>query len=209
MKGSKEREMKKNAVGTICCCFFLATPAICFGFGGNLWYGSANAGVALATDSDLKVTGFPTVTIEYDTGYTVGGAIGYMMESFRIEGEVSYQANDVDKVDGLSLDPLSAEASALTFLANGYWHFLAGSSFVPYITAGIGATNIQFEMTGEPDEDDTVWAYQLGVGVLFKLRETLALDCKYRYLGASNAEFTDAEIEVASNNITIGLVMAF
>jgi opacity protein-like surface antigen len=208
MKGNKEGEMKKNAIGIICC-FFFAIPAICVGTERNGWYGSANAGSALATDSDLKVTGFPTVTIEYDTGYTVGGAVGYMMGSFRIEGEVSYQANDVDKVDGLSLDPLSAEASALAFLVNGYWDFFIGSSFIPYITAGIGVTNIQFEMTGEPDEDDTVLGYQLGVGVLFKLRENLALDCRYRYLGAANAEFTDAEIEVASNNITIGLVLTF
>jgi opacity protein-like surface antigen len=197
--------MKKKALLVVVVSLFVASPVM----GGNVWYGSVNAGSALMTDSDLKVTGVPTVKIEYDTGYTVGGAVGYMMDSFRIEGEVSYQANDVDKVDGLSLDPLSAEASALTFLANGYWHFLAGSRFVPYVTAGIGVTNIQFEMTDELDEDDTVWAYQLGVGVWFKLSETLALDCRYRYMGAANAEFTDAEIEMASNNITIGLALAF
>ena len=201
--------MKKDAIGTICCCLFLAIPALCFGAGGNTWYGSANAGVAIATDSDLKVTGSPTVKMEYDTGYTVGGAVGYMLERFRIEGEISYQANDVDKIDGLSLDPLSAEAIALTLLVNGYWHFYTGSGFIPYITAGLGATNIQFEMTNEPDEDDTVFAYQLGLGVWFRLSETVALDCRYRYQGAADAEFTDAEIGVASNNITIGLVVAF
>ena len=201
--------MKKDAISIFCCCLFLAIPALCSGSGGNVWYGSANAGAAIATDSDLKVTGSPTVTIEYDSGYTVGGAIGYMLKRFRIEGEVSYQANDVDKIDGLSLDPLSAEASALILLVNGYWHFYTGSRFIPYITAGLGTTNIQFEMTDEPDEDDTVFAYQLGLGVWFRLSETIALDCRYRYQGAADAEFTDAEIEVASNNITIGLVVAF
>ena len=198
--------MGKNVIVIISCCFFIAIPSVCFG---ALWYGSANAGVALATDSDLTVTGFPTVKIEYDSGYTFGGAVGYMMENFRIEGELSYQANDVDKVENVSLSPLSAETSALTFLVNGYWDFHASSGFTPYITAGIGATNIQFEMTDEPDEDDTVFGYQFGVGVWLKLSETMALDCRYRYLGASNAEFTDAEVEVASNNFTIGLAVAF
>jgi opacity protein-like surface antigen len=205
--------MKKNAIGIICCCFFFAVPAVCLGATG--WYGGVKAGVAMASDSDLKITGLPTVQIKYDTGYTVGGAIGYIMEKFRLEGELSYQANDVDSIAGVSLDLLgeSAEVTALTFLANGYWDFDAGGGFTPYLTAGIGATKVELEVTGGGSEDDTVFAYQLGVGVGFALSETVLLDLGYRYLGAADAEFTDgsdkAEVEIGSHNFLFGLRFVF
>ena len=204
--------MKKIVFGLIGC-FFLALPAVSLGATG--WYGGVKAGVAMATDSDITITGLPTVEIEYDTGFTVGGAIGYIMENFRLEGEISYQASDVDSIAGVSLDLLgvSAEVSALTFLANGYWDFVTESGFTPYLTAGIGATKVELEMTGEPSEDDTVFAYQLGAGVGFALSETVELDFGYRYLGATDAEFTDgidkAEVTIGSHNLLVGLRFAF
>ena len=194
-------------------CTLLALPAVSLGATG--WYGGVKAGVAIAADSDLSVTGLPTLQIEYDAGYTISGAIGYIMEKFRLEGELSYQANDVDSLGGVSLDLLgeSVEVTALTFLANGYWDFDNGSGFTPYLTTGIGMTKVELEATGEPSEDDTVFAYQFGVGVGLSLSETVLLDVGYRYLGAADAEFTDgsdkAEVEIGSHNITIGIRWAF
>ena len=87
------------------------------------------------------------------------------------------------------------------------------TSSPPYITAGIGAARVEFEMTDSPDYDDTVFAYQVGIGAGFAVSETVTLDCRYRYLGAEDAEFSyqlgDLEVEMASHNITLGLRMAF
>ncbi|MBW2483983.1 MAG: porin family protein [Deltaproteobacteria bacterium] len=208
--------MKKIIFGLIGC-LFLAMPAISLGETGM--YGSFNAGFAMPVDGDMTLPGTGSVELEYDTSFTVGGAIGYMVENYRLEGEVAYQNNEVDSIEGFSL-PLdlgigilnSMEVSVLTFLANGYYDFDTGSAFTPLITAGLGFARIEGEMTVDGlsgDEDDTVFAYQLGVGAGYAVSETVSLDCKYRYLGTADPDFDGVEIEVASHNITVGIRVAF
>ncbi|NOQ65946.1 MAG: outer membrane beta-barrel protein, partial [Desulfobacterales bacterium] len=163
--------------------------------------------------------------LEYDTSFTVGGAIGYRLgESgdYRVEGEVAYQNNEVDRIDNNSLpyNPgggviSSMEASMLTFLLNGYIDFNYGSAFSWFVTAGVGFARIDGEMTVNgvtDDEDDTVFAYQVGVGTGYAVTETVTLDCKYRYLGTAedfNIEGGDVEVASPSHSITAGIRVAF
>ena len=171
--------MNRRVFTILCCCFFLALPAISLGTTGM--YGSFNAGVALPADGDLSVD-MIALEMAYDTTSTVGGAIGYMAENFRFEGEVAYQNNEVDGIGGLTLpividgDRLSSmEVSVLTFLLNGYMDFDTGAEITPFITAGFGVASIEGEMTVnglKGDEDDTVFAYQLGVGAGFAVAHT-------------------------------------
>jgi opacity protein-like surface antigen len=51
------------------------------------------------------------------------------------------------------------------------------------------------------DEDDTVFAYQFGVGAGYAVTETVTLDCKYRYLRT--------EVASPSHNIIAGIRVAF
>jgi opacity protein-like surface antigen len=210
--------MKKNILGLASGCLLLALPALSFAASGM--YGSINTGAAMAADSDVSwVTDGQSETEiwEHDAGYTVGGALGYMIDKYRVEGEVSYQENDVDSVDGISVTPLSIETNALSFLVNGYLDFATGGVMTPYITAGIGASRIEADIMGVFKFDDTVFGYQLGVGVGFAMSENVTLDFRYRYLGAENAQFNfnvdglsgSSEIDIASHNITAGLTMAF
>lgn len=201
--------MKRIVFGLICC-FFLALPAVSFGTTGL--YGSMNAGVTLATDSDVTFSdGSPTEELEFDAGYTVGGALGYMVENWRIDGEISFQENDIDSVSGFPAAS-GQDVSLLTFLANGYLDFAMENAITPYLTAGIGASKVEVNGAGGSD-DDTVFAYQLGAGVGLAVNETVTWDFRYRYLGTADPEFTDsgitAEAEVASHNFTVGLRMAF
>ncbi|MGB6290737.1 MAG: outer membrane beta-barrel protein [Desulfobulbales bacterium] len=207
--------MKKNVFGLIGC-FFLLLPAVCLGATG--WYGSVNAGIAMPADGDITSPGDGSVEAEYEAGYSIGGAVGSMMDNYRIEGEISYQANDVDSLEGIDIGllGLSMDTSILAFLFNGYWDFNNDSAFTPYITGGIGFANVSGEITDGADSydgDDTVFAYQLGFGAGFAVSETVTLDCRYRYLGTADAEITSAgeklEIEVASHNITAGIRWAF
>jgi opacity protein-like surface antigen len=213
-----EEEMKKNIVGSVCGFFLLVIPV--FSLAASGLYGSVNAGVSMATDSDVSWVedgSSGTETWEYDSGYIVSGAVGYMIEKYRVEGEVIYQANDVDTVDGLSISPIAIDTNALSFLVSGYLDFDTGSIMTPYITAGIGASRVEADIMGLLKFDDTVLGYQLGVGVGFAMSETVSLDFRYRYLGAAEAEFNynvegstgRSELDIASHNITAGLTMAF
>ena len=202
--------MKKRILGIVCCGFFLALPAVCLGANGL--YGSIHGGLALATDSDVTFSdGSATEELEFDGGYTFGGAIGYIVENVRSEGEVSYQVNDVDSVDGLPAAS-GQDISALTFLANGYYDFTNDSPMSFYLTAGIGASKVEVDGT-EGSDDDTVFAYQLGAGVGYAASETVTWDFRYRYLGTADPEFGEAgdtaEAEVGSHNFTVGVRFAF
>ena len=68
--------MKKRVLGIICCCFFLALPALCLGAGSG-WYGSINAGVGFLSDSDVDVDGVfdGTIRIATNDPYSQGREI--------------------------------------------------------------------------------------------------------------------------------------
>ena len=213
--------MKKLAVSLVIC-FFLVLPTISFGASGM--YGSFNAGVAKPADGNMTISGVGSAELEYDTSFTVAGAIGYKLGEtgdYRVEGEVAYQNNEVDRVDSISLpvsiggDTLSSmEVSMLTFLLNGYIDFNYGSAFSWFVTAGAGFARIDGEMTVDSvnyDEDDTVFAYQFGVGAGYAVTETVTLDCKYRYLRTQDFNIEGGDIEVASpsHSITVGIRVAF
>ena len=213
--------MKKFAVSVVIY-FFLVLPT--FSFGASGMFGSFNAGVAKPADGNMTKSGVGSVELEYDTSFTVGGAIGYRLGEtgdYRVEGEVAYQNNEVDRVDGISLpasigvDTLSSmEASMLTFLLNGYIDFNYGSAFSWFVTGGLGFARYDGEMTVNgvtDDEDDTVFAYQLGVGTGYAVTETVTLDCKYRYLRTEDFNIEGGYVEVASpsHSITLGIRVAF
>ncbi len=214
--------MKKLAVSLVIC-FFLVLPTISFGASGM--YGSFNAGVAKPADGNMTKSGMGSVELEYDTSFTVGGAIGYRLGEtgdYRVEGEVAYQNNEVDRIANNSLPAdlgggvilSSMETSMLTFLLNGYIDFNYGSAFSWFFTGGFGFARIDGEMTVDgvtDDEDDTVFAYQLGVGTGYAVTETVTLDCKYRYLrtGDFNIEGGDVEVASPSHNIIAGIRVAF
>ena len=213
--------MKKFAVCAVIC-FFLVLPTISFGASGM--YGSFNAGLAQPADGNMTISGVGSAELEYDTSFTVGGAIGYRLgESgdYRVEGEVAYQNNEVDRIGNNSLpfDPgggviSSMEFSMLTFLLNGYIDFNYGSAFSWFFTGGFGFARIDGEMTVNgvtDDEDDTVFAYQLGVGAGYAVTETVTLDCKYRYLRTEDFNIEGGDVEVASpsHSITAGIRVAF
>ena len=207
--------MKKIVFGLIGC-FFLALPAVCLGATG--WYGGVNAGLAIVPDGDLDLSipglGSGTAELSYDSGFTVGGAAGYMMEKFRFEGEVSYQTNDIDSLSAVGESiSVNGDVSALTFLANGYFDFATGGPLTPYITAGIGYSNVEIDIEGESD-DDNLFTYHLGVGVGYAMSEQVTLDLRYRYLGFEDYEYSESGVgslsaEVSSHNITAGLRFAF
>ena len=61
----------------------------------------------------------------------------------------------------------------------------------------------------EHDQDDTVFAWQLGVGVGYELTKAMSLDVGYRYLGSSDFEYGSTNIELGSHNVTAGVRYTF
>jgi len=209
--------MKKNLLIIFLCVltFFFSAPV----YSAEGFYVSGNLGFAMASDSDLTDSTVPGVTVntEFDTGLTFGAALGYNFSRFRAEGEISYQKNDVDKISaqGVFLDA-TGDAIALSFLINGYYDFKNNSAFTPYISAGLGFAQIEFNnlnisglgFSGSGDED-TVFAYQIGIGVGYAVTEKVTIDVKYRYFSTEDSEYDTTEAEFDSNNFLFGVRVNF
>jgi opacity protein-like surface antigen len=209
--------MKKNLLITFCCVLVLFFSSAVYSAEG--FYVSGNLGFAMASDSDLTDSTVPGITVntEFDTELALGAALGYDFSKFRVEGELSYQKNDVDKIgeQGVYFDA-TGDASALSFLINGYYDLVNLSGFTPFISAGLGFAQVEFNsldisgvgFAGSNDED-TVFAYQLGIGIGYAVTEKVTIDVKYRYFGTEDSKYDTTEAEFASNNFLFGVRFYF
>jgi len=172
-------------------------------------YVSANLGLAMPTDADAKESSGPVQNISYDTGWTLGAALGYNFGNTRLEGEVAYQKADEDKATflGVTLDSTWG-ISTLSFLVNGYYDFTNSSAFTPYLSAGLGFAKVKWAGDGD-SVNDTVFAYQVGAGVGYALSKNVTLDAKYRYFATADAKFDTVKMDFASHNLLFGVRVNF
>jgi opacity protein-like surface antigen len=198
------------------------------------WYVGGYIGPVLLNDSELAAlseadiediigedlaegtTG--SVDVEYETGFSLNVAPGYDFGDFRLELELAYQINDIDKVSASVTIPdvgsatygekVNGDVTSLTILFNGYYDFLEGSAFRPYITAGVGQARVDVQVEGDSG-DDSALAYQIGVGVSYEMSENVALDFRYRYFATADVDFYGLEIENTGHSVLFGVRYSF
>lgn len=209
--------MKKNLLIISVCvlAFFFSSPA----YSAEGPYVSGNIGFAMLSDSDVTDSTIPGITIdmEYDTGLALGAALGYNFGNTRLEGEISYQKNDFEKASLFGVDvDLTGDVTSLSLLMNGYYDFVNNSAVTPYLSAGLGFAEVEVNDLNVPgsglpnsNDDDTVFAYQVGVGVGYAVNEKVTIDVKYRYFATSDPEFDTTEAEFASHNFLFGVRVNF
>lgn len=209
--------MKRTLLIASCCALPIFFSSFAYSADGP--YLGANIGVAWLSDSDVTDSTVPGIPLElsYDSGLTVGAAIGYRFGNGRIEGEVSYQQNDVDQTSalGVSLDS-TGDTEGIAFLLNGYYDFTNTTAFTPYVSAGLGYAKIEINDYNIPgsgipnfSDDDSVFAYQVGLGIGYAVTDKVTLDAKYRYFATEDAEFDTSEVEIASHNVLLGVRFNF
>ena len=191
--------------------FFIAlASAVCLvSFGGSAFaaegfYVSGFLGVNVLSDADIG-GGFE---LTFDPGATLSGAVGYgITPNVRVEGEIAIRSNDIDEVClGSLCGPISDSMSALSLMANGFYDFDLGSGWRPYLGGGIGFAVVTLDIIGF-DDDDTVFAAQLGGGVGFDISEQMVLTLDYRLFITEDPSFSDLGIssEYLSHTLAVGL----
>ncbi|ALC17950.1 surface antigen msp4 family protein [Desulfuromonas soudanensis] len=191
-------------------------------FAANVPYLGVQVGGTWVDDADLSDETGTFGEAEFDTGFNVGVTGGVDCGPGRYELELNYRQNDFDKISvpGLVITGLDGDISAISFMANAFWDIPTGSPVTPYLGGGIGVANVSINDLGAPgigpiaDDDDTVFAYQVGAGVAFELNPNMALDLGYRYFATSDPEFTDVdgfklESEYKTHNASLGLRIMF
>ena len=198
--------------------FFLVLPAVCLGT--TDWYDSVNTGVSFVSNLEVKYyeLGFyDSQKYDYGARYSVSLAFGNIMETLRFEGEVSYEHNEIERVDGISIPTsYSLETSLQNSMFNGYYDFNSGSALTPYLAVGAGFSRIEADINLAPiinGDNDTVFAYQIGAGVGYSINEIMTLDFRYHFLTTADPEFSyqggTVDAEILNHNLTIGVHMAF
>lgn len=177
-------------------------------------YVEGAAGVTWTEDFDSQTGPFPppvnglgfgfgvqTFRSEYSPGYALGGRVGYgFRNGLRVEGEVIYRFNDLDKVTitpatpGVTAGSPSGSFDSVAMMANVLYDWQNTSRFTPYIGVGGGAVVARHDLTvplaapgvvGEYRVDNkTNWepAIQAIGGVNIAITPAISVDVDYRYL---------------------------
>ncbi len=206
--------MKKRMLLISGCTMLLSLSTSAYGAAEMPFYVSGNLGWANLSDAEVSNSNpaISNMDIESHEGYALGAALGYDFGDTRIEGELAYQNNSLDKASNASGDvDLDDNIDSLAFLVNGYWDFTNNTPWTSFVSVGIGAAlvNVDDNTAYLGDDYDTVFAYQVGAGVGYAVNELLTVECKYRYLATSDPEFDKVDTEYATHNIYAGMRFAF
>jgi opacity protein-like surface antigen len=150
----------------------------------------------------LRTTTFSTTT-NFNSGYNVGGRIGYEWGPWRFEEEYSYRNNNLSSFSGIiggrgipSVGSGSVHSNAI--MTNAIYDFTFGWPITPHLGAGVGAVNVNYSVgafgrvltpvgrvPANLDFDSHTWVfgYQAIAGIRYNINPILALDFDYRFLG--------------------------
>ena len=172
------------------------------------------------------------VKLDFNTGFSIQGAVGYDAGPFRVEGEIAFLGYTIDSVlikparippvvgDTLETD---SDASVFTFMANGYYDIeIPKSNWTPSVGLGFGLVKAETESTSrflhteedgsititdertETSSNSTEFAYQAMLGLDYEVFEGLNWTVGYRFFGYTNNN------GVFAHELNVGLrVVAF
>lgn len=171
------------------------------------WYAGGYGGLNYTHDGSVNGGG---VDAEYDLGLAVGGYAGfYVKENIRLEGELSYRANDLDNIGGVGV---GGEAETLALMLNGFFDFKLESSVEPYLGAGIGFADVDYTVNGLR-YDDTVLAVQMVAGAGIEIAPAIQLTVDYRLFLTDELRVGGGvglgKIEYTNSVFTVGLRKSF
>ena len=136
------------------------------------WYVGVDGGVSVnANDSGIFAT---------DTGWNIGGQLGYKYQQFKVELGLRYIRNTF-KVNS------NADQNVGLIMVNGLYNIPLGNQFSADIGGGIGYANysINNNVLGASVSTDE-FAYQGIVGLNYHLNDNMAIGLGYHIIGFSN-----------------------
>jgi opacity protein-like surface antigen len=170
-------------------------------------YFSGNVGAIWLKDSDVTWYDGDLDEAEFETGVGFTGAFGYDFGTgFRAEVELGFRFNDVDRQFP---DGIGGEVYSSSFMGNAFFDFMPGYQVSPFIGAGIGVANVEFDVDYWDEEDDTVFAYQFMGGVSFAVSYNMYVDIQYRYFVTEDPDFDYFEAEYETHSVMGGFRMRF
>ena len=169
--------------------------------GGRTWMNLNNSDDSVSKKAELS---FSSVSM-------YSGAIGYKYKYFR--GEIEYVVRDgaeetVHTSTPFGVTSATSEVEANSLMLNAYIDFMPNYWISPYITGGIGYSEISFTFTndyGEMSIDENKFSWQAGAGLTLRINKCLNIDGGYRYYTLGKIE----EGEVNGHEWYVGIRFTF
>jgi len=158
--------------------------------------------------------------ISFDQGAMAGVAAGYDYGYFRLEGELSYRSNDVDRIGlfGFGFEG-SGKATLTAFLINLFLEYDNATPLTPYLGLGYGLGKLDFDGISAGGatvslKNDTGNVLQLILGLAYNLPDRWRVYADYRGLLAPIAALDDpndnrTDDDYFNNSLTLGIIHYF
>jgi opacity protein-like surface antigen len=188
------------------------------------WYFGALTSYSDTDDTDFE-TAVGTVTTTFDSDMSYALIFGRQLQKVRVEGELFFREADVEDhlLAGTALPESTGEASGTSLMANVLYDFNREGTVSPYIGAGLGYTDVDFENFGVGpipsvlEDSDSSFAYQLLLGLGFNVNEQWTVFLDYRWFAADDlsvtvspaAGATATDIDYEVQDLSIGFRVAF
>jgi opacity protein-like surface antigen len=143
--------------------------------------------------------------LEFNGGLQGAVAVGYDLDprdnlgDGRVELEWSYRKVGLDQVEfAEGKVPGDGDLTVQSLMLNIFGIYRNGTTWVPYYGGGVGAALVSaanLRASGQPltDDDDTVFAYQFGLGLGYVFSDYVTLDLGYRFFDLASAQLTEAD----------------
>jgi OOP family OmpA-OmpF porin len=143
-------------------------------------------------------------TVTPQTGFAVGGVIGYDFVGPRVELEGVYRQNQVS-INTVNRGAIGNQIGQLGILANLLFDFAPGSTITPYIGAGAGIAFVD----GDTSLGSTQFAYQGIVGLGWNVDTNFRINLDGRYYGTSSPQVAGTTWSNNNFSVMLGLQIKF
>lgn len=167
-------------------------------------YFSPSTGIFAPGKTTTVDNSFKPVSIDYNTGWALGGAFGAGFDSgLRLENELIYRQASPRAPGG--------DLWALAWMVNIWWDARNNSPFTPYFGGGFGFGHSHVASPGPVDNSGSGVAYQAGAGLDYKIDRLLSLDIGYRYFGISDISSDGGvgSVDLVGSSVLAGLRWRF
>ena len=172
-------------------------PGVYIGAEGGLnWLLNFTANTNLAPN-------FGTVSVTPQTGWAVGGVIGYDFVGPRVELEGVYRQNGLNV--GVPNTAINSKVGQLGIMANLLYDFMPASVITPYIGAGAGVGFVDSNQS----LGSTVFAYQGIIGLGWNVDTNFRVNLDGRYYGTSNPQINGTTWTNNNFSVMLGLQLKF
>jgi opacity protein-like surface antigen len=155
----------------------------------NSFYAGVHSGAAFPGGQDSG---------DINTGYLVGGDLGYRFDRVRVEGEAAFVRNSFK-------DDTSSYFNTLLYMANAYYDIQLSDMLAPYVGSGVGLAQGWASGAGLDTSTQNEFAYQFMGGLAVNITPAVALTFQYRYVGITSSPSSAINALEAGLNYTFSV----